>query len=52
MGASLDKSLRAELATNIGVPGPGKYAASFTISRNDKPKYVFGTSTRPDIDGS
>jgi Sperm-tail PG-rich repeat len=53
-GASLDKGQRAELQTKhqLGVPGPGKYAAIDATSRNDKPKYGFGTSTRPDIDGS
>lgn len=39
--------------TQVIVPGPGRYQPSTVdlISRNDAPKYGFGTSTRADIGG-
>jgi len=55
VGASLDKSQREKLMnkTQAFVPGPGRYQpyTSELISRNDAPKYGFGTSMRADISG-
>lgn len=55
VGASLDKGEREKLLnkTQSLVPGPGRYQPSTVdlISRNDAPKYGFGTSTRVDIAG-
>lgn len=55
VGASLDKGEREKLLnkTQALIPGPGRYQPSTVdlISRNDAPKYGFGTSTRADIGG-
>lgn len=55
VGASLDKGQREKLMnkTQAFVPGPGRYQtnAPDLISRNDNPKYGFGTSMRADIAG-
>lgn len=55
VGASLDKGERDKSLnkTQAIVPGPGRYqaATAYLISRNDAPKYGFGTSMRADIAG-
>jgi len=53
MGGSLDNSKRQGLTSKMQdiVPGPGRYEPSPTseITKNDQPKFGFGTGLRADL---